>query len=281
MTRGATPGRLRALVLGTVLALAVVVTATGVFVTATPRGPQSQPSNFRFSGATPVPSAWVVIGHSRQGRRIVAARFGSGPRRLLVIGGVHGGEFGRSVAKRLADYLLAHPEAIPPGSRIDVLPCLNPDGAAMRRRGNARNVDLNRNFPAADWRRTLQSGDPAASECNGGTGPASEPETRALLHYLRQGFDGVISLHSKGGFIDFNGPHAHRIATAMSRAGGLPVERIAYQGSITGSLGEYGPAAYHMPVITVELSRPRLTKGLINAVLRASALSGSLAARRP
>jgi protein MpaA len=234
----------------------------------------------RLEGA-PEPATWVVIGHSRQGRRIVAARFGSGPRRLLVIGGVHGREFGRQVAERLTAYLVAHPEAIAQGLRIDVLPCLNPDGAALRRRGNAQNVDLNRNFPTADWTRELRSGDPAARQCNGRTGRASEPETRALLRYLRQGFDCVISLHSKGGFIDFNGPHARRIAAVMSRASGLPVERIAYQGFITGSLGEYGPAAYHLPVITVELSRPRITKGLIDAVLRAAALSGSLAARHP
>jgi murein peptide amidase A len=271
--------RFRALVLGTTLGLAIVVIATGVFITATPRPPQ--PSRSMFSGSTPAPATWVVIGHSRQGRRIVAAQVGSGPRRLLVIGGVHGREFGRAVAKHLAAYLVARPGVIPPGSRIDVLPCLNPDGAALRRRGNARNVDLNRNFPTADWRRALRSGDPAAPECNGGTGPGSEPETRALLRYLHQGFDGVISLHSKGGFIDFNGPHARRVAAVMARASGLPVERIAYQSSITGSLGEYGPAAYHLPVITVELSRPRLTRGLIEAVLRASALSGSLAAHHP
>jgi murein peptide amidase A len=272
--------RFRALVLGTTLGLVIVVIVTGVFIAGTPQ-PQPQPSRSMSSTVTPVPGAEVIIGRSRQGRRIVAARFGSGPRRLLVVGGVHGGEFGRPVAEHLIAYLAAHPQAVPPGSRIDVIPCLNPDGAALRRRGNARNVDLNRNFPTADWRHELRSGDPAAPECNGGTGPASEPETRALLGYLRHGFDGVVSLHSKGGFIDFNGPHGGRVAAVMSRASGLPVERIAYQGSITGSLGEYGPAAYHLPVITVELSRPRLTQGLIKAVLRASALTGSLAVRHP
>jgi murein peptide amidase A len=257
----------------------IVMTVTGVLAATAPRQPR--PPISMPSRATPAPATWAVIGHSRQGRRIVAAQVGSGPRRLLVIGGVHGGEFGRPVAKRLADYLLAHPAAIPSGSRIDLLPCLNPDGAALHRRGNAHNVDLNRNFPTADWTRVLRSGDPAASGCNGGTGPASEPETRALLRYLRQGFDCVISLHSRGGFIDFNGPHARRIAAAMSRASGLPIGRIAYQGSITGSLGEYAPAADHLPVITIELNRPRLTKGLIDAVLRASALSGLLSARHP
>jgi murein peptide amidase A len=271
----------RALALCAVIGALVAVTVTGVFAATSPRHPVPRPSRSDATRVRATPATWVVIGHSRQGRRIVAAQFGSGPRRLLVVGGVHGREYGRRVAERLAAYLVAHPGAIPPGSRVDVLPCLNPDGAALRRRGNARNVDLNRNFPTADWTRALRSGDPAATACNGGTGPASEPETRALLRYLGQGFDCVISLHSKGGFIDFNGLHARRIAAVMSRASGLPVERIAYQGSITGSLGEYGPAAYHMPVITVELSRPRLTNGLISAVLRASALSGSLAARHP
>jgi protein MpaA len=271
----------RTLALCVVTGALAVVTLTGVFAATSPRHAASRPSGSDASKARRAPATWVVIGHSRQRRRIVVARFGSGPRRLLVIGGVHGREFGRPVAKRLAAYLRAHPGAIAPGVRIDVLPCLNPDGAARRRRGNARNVDLNRNFPTADWTRSLRSGDPAVRQCNSGTGPASEPETRALLHYLRQGFDCVISLHSRGGFIDFTGPHARRIAAVMSYASGLPVERIAYQGSITGSLGEYGPAAYHLPVITVELSRPRLTKDLIDAVLQAAAVSGPLAARHP
>ena len=117
--------------------------------------------------------------------------------------------------------------------------------------------------------------------CNGGSAPASEPETQALLHYLRQGFDCVISLHSRGGFLDFNGPHARAIASAMSRACGLPVERIAYQSSITGSLGEYVPAAYRVPVITVELRRPLLTHGLIDAVVKASTAAGAFAAHHP
>jgi len=101
-----------------------------------------------------------------------------------------------------------------------------------------------------------------------------------LLSYLRQGFDGVISLHSQGGFIDFNGPHAKAIARAMSRACGLPRGRIAYQSSITGSLGEYLPVAYGIPVITVELSQPKLTRGLVAAVTKAAKRAGAFAGAR-
>jgi murein peptide amidase A len=222
------------------------------------------------SALRPKAFATVVIGHSRLGRRIVADEFGSGARRLLVIGGVHGREFGRVVARQLIVYLADHPRSIPPGAQIDIVPCLNPDGSALHRRGNSHNVDLNRNLPTANWTSSLQAGDPSAQTCSGGPAPASEPETKALLRYLRQGFTCVISLHSQGGFLDFNGPHARAVAQAMSRACGLPVRRIFYQGAITGSLGGYVPAVYRIPVITVELRDSRLSNGLIEAVLRVS-----------
>jgi hypothetical protein len=102
-----------------------------------------------------------------------------------------------------------------------------------------------------------------------------------LLRYLRKGFDCVITLHSQGGFLDFNGPHARVLAEVMSRACGLPVERIAYQSSITGSLGEYVPATYRVPVVTVELRRPVLTHGLVNAVVNASKAAGAFAVQHP
>ena len=271
----------RGIIAGAVLCVLIAATAVIVSAAMPTRHAEVEPPGPRSSRVGSAPVEWAVIGRSRQGRRIVAATFGSGPRRLLVIGGVHGREFGRAVAERLAVYLAGHPQAVPPGVRVDVLPCLNPDGTALRRRGNARHVDLNRNLPTSDWRRVLRAGDPASRDCKGGSAPASEPETQALLRYLRQGFDSVISLHSQGGFIDFNGPHAHALATVMSRACGLPVARIAYQSSITGSLGEYVPAVYRVPVITVELRRPVLTHGLINAVVKTSSTAGAFAAQHP
>ena len=53
---------------------------------------------------------------------------------------------------------------------------MNPDGQAAQRRTNANLVDLNRNFPY-HW---APLGVPGDSEY-GGTGPASEPETQAIV----------------------------------------------------------------------------------------------------
>ena len=54
---------------------------------------------------------------------------------------------------------------------------MNPDGYAAHRRQNAHRVDLNRNWP---HRWTNLTG-----MYYSGTGPRSEPETRAMLAFLR------------------------------------------------------------------------------------------------
>ncbi len=56
-----------------------------------------------------------------QKRPILVACFGSGTERLLLIGGMHGNEYGTAMAAKVAVYLAAHPRALPVGSGIDVI----------------------------------------------------------------------------------------------------------------------------------------------------------------
>ena len=215
--------------------------------------------------------AGLTIGRSIRLRPITVTRFGEGGRRLLIVGGMHGDEFGTSVATQFARYLLAHPLALPPRTRIDVLACANPDGYARRARGNVRNVDLNRNLPTRNWRRRLSVlNEPGAPGLTGGSAPGSEPETKALLAHLRERFGIVVSLHSRGGVIDCSGPGASPVGRRMSALSGLPLSKLWYDPYITGSLGRFVPQRYGIPIITVELRGTRLSAGMRAALLAAA-----------
>ncbi|KAG6518238.1 hypothetical protein ZIOFF_021642 [Zingiber officinale] len=115
------------------------------------------------------------------------------------IGNVHGDEpVGRELLMLLANWLcdnyMKDPLAtlIIKNIHLHILPTMNPDGFALRRRGNANNVDLNRNFPDKffpmnDIMQTRQ------------------PETRAIMTWVKEGhFTASASLH--GGALVANYP---------------------------------------------------------------------------
>jgi protein MpaA len=111
-----------------------------------------------------------VAGRSVEGRAIQLYRFGdpAAPRRVLVIGCVHGDECaGMAVTRRLLR------TGAPVGVQLFVVQNLNPDGFVRGVRQNARGVDLNRNF-GSEWRRIGRRWNPQHS----GPRPWSEPETR-------------------------------------------------------------------------------------------------------
>ncbi len=92
-----------------------------------------------------------LIGRSQQGRPLRALRIGqpSAPKRILVVGCIHGDECaGMAVTRRLAD--LSRPIALD----LWVIQNVNPDGLARHTRFNARGVDLNRDFLSATQRET-------------------------------------------------------------------------------------------------------------------------------
>jgi len=104
----------------------------------------------------------VVLGRSLEGRPIVAYELGNptSSRKVLVVGCLHGNECaGIAILDRLRRLgALA-------GTDLWLLRDANPDGHDAGRRGNARSVDLNRNFP---WRWR-----PIGGVYYSGAGPAS------------------------------------------------------------------------------------------------------------
>ncbi len=127
-----------------------------------------------------VPAAIVstrIIGTSVQGRPIEAIRRGTpGGTVVLVIGVIHGDEV---AGLKIVDHLMTLP--VPAGIDLWLVPSMNPDGAINGTHTNANGVDLNRNFPY-QWRKIFQLGHGEYS----GPARASEPETKAMISFMRE-----------------------------------------------------------------------------------------------
>ena len=216
-------------------------------------------------GLTIVPAAGgallssEVIGSSVEGRDIRLVRVGdpAAPRKVLVVGCIHGNErAGLPVLKALRR---AEP---PEGVQLLLLDALNPDGCGRRTRGNARGVDLNRNFPWG-WRRLR-------GVYESGPRPSSEPETRAAeALILREKPSVSIWFHQHLDWVDLQ-PGSD--AELMRRYAALAGLRAVRTGLLTGTVTRW--SNHRLPgrsAFVVELPAGALPAPAVAANVRAVA----------
>lgn len=144
-----------------------------------------------------------IYGTSYEGNALTVWLPETGTPDILVLASIHGDEAETTVV--LSDALRS---IRTDGLKNAAILCGNVDGLARGTRGNARGVDLNRNFPTANWSPDpvcykSRAGEPQDIELSPGTEPASEPETRALLSLLESMKPrAVVTLHSALACID-------------------------------------------------------------------------------
>ncbi len=180
---------------------------------------------------------------SVEGRPIEVLSFGEGERTILLMAGVHGDE--KSGVEMVASVVERLRKCDGLRDRIVVMPLVNPDGFEADTRRNARNIDINRNFPTLDFVGT--------EDAPGGVEPASEPETLAVLDVVKL-FDPwlIITLHAALACVNYNSELAVPVAERMSACCGLEVKGdIGYP--CPGSMGTYYGWERELPVITLEL----------------------------
>ena len=200
-------------------------------------------------------------------RPIEVHAFGSGPKTVLIMAGVHGDETsGVEVVRSLlsdlsdmsdlADRLTHHSpvgRSLGEGgslvTQIVIMPLANPDGYAAGTRQNANGIDINRNFPTKDF-----GARPRKKKFFGGKVAASEPETQAIMRVVEEFKPQIIiSLHASLACVNYNGACV-RIARRISQATGLPaMGDIGYP--CPGSMGTYYGVEGRVPVITLELPK--------------------------
>ena len=236
-----------------------------------------------------------VVGHSVERRPIWGFRIahpGETPtRKVLVFSQLHALEWiGSEVATTFIESLVEYPPdgleslmgGLPPGVEVVVVPMVNPDGrhrseqdmindrVRAYRRGNARKVDLNRDWSTnreatAFWRHFLPAYYATTEYA------FSQPETRALDRLAQEGFDAVVSLHAFGGYIyypwggrfyriDDRDEH-ERVGALMAEAqDGRPykVKQLSHWGflfRIQGAELDHFYAAYGSTTFLIELTR--------------------------
>jgi len=269
--------------LATALTAALLLAAPGGRANAYPvEGDEQSPAlptgDDPSSGAAQLPAS--TIGYSVEGRPIEVTRFGKGDAARLIVAGIHGGSEANTtaLALELTDFLAAHPESVPQGLSLYILPLLNPDGAARATgpigRTNAHGVDLNRNWPAVWMPEWDRSGCWSLGPTSAGSSPASEPETMSLIQFIAAAkVEALISYHSAalGIFAGGQPPEAKslRLAETLAAVSDYPYPPIDTGCAFTGQLIDWA-ADNGIAAVDIELHNHRDTDLDINlAILRA------------
>jgi protein MpaA len=176
---------------------------------------------------------------------------------VLIFAAIHGEEPETTYALSRALRQLTEPP-----EHCAVVLAANPDGVIRGTRGNARGVDLNRNFPSKDWqprpvthRSTIE--DASDILLSTGEAPASEPETQALLALISQlGPKAVVALHAPLACIDDANDSV--LGQRLAQRTGMPLVRdVGYP--TPGSFGSWGSdngvavVTYEFPLAATEV----------------------------
>ena len=232
--------------------------------------------------STPLPPEGEAfsIGQSIEEKSLDMYRFGSGPIVRVIIGAIHGGYESNTatLVYLLRDDIKKGTIVVPEELTLYLLPILNPDGYfdflnQPEGRGNARSVDINRNWSVLwqpDWDRT---GCFNYLRLTAGEQPFSEPEAIALRDFLLANkVDALISYHSAMSAIFAGGqpepdPASDSLARALSAASLYLYPPTNDPGcQYTGQLIDWA-AAQGIAAVDVELTDHQSNDILINRKL--------------
>jgi predicted deacylase len=180
-----------------------------------------------------------VLGKSVQGRKIVAYHLGEpGKKKVVLISLMHGNEPApRRILTNLVNGAPVH------GINLWVVPVYNPDGFARHTRKNAHGVDPNRNYPYK-WA-------PLDGNYESGPKPGSEPETRAMMRFLKKVRPAyILSFHQPLHAVDIT--ERPKFSKRVARSLGLPMSRLNCGSSCHGTMTMWFNHKFRGFALTVE-----------------------------
>jgi predicted deacylase len=235
-------------VTGPVRVWSAALVGVALAASATPVGAAASTLPTGLAPAATVVQADAVVGRRKlgesvRGRPIMAYRLGERDEKTVVLlSTMHGDE--PRTRKILVS--LREGRAIR-GVDLWVVPTYNPDGLARGTRKNARGVDLNRNFPYrwADLDGPYESG----------PRPRSEPETRAVVRFLKDVEPHrILSFHQPLHGVD-QATKNRRYARKVARTLRLPRKTFSCGGVCHGTMTQWYNHRFDGAALTVEYGR--------------------------
>jgi murein peptide amidase A len=170
------------------------------------------------------------------------------PKKILVMSLIHGDE---TPAGSLGRFWMERLMKVDARNTWRVIPVVNPDGVKKKTRTNEKGVDLNRNFPTADWSadaiKLWEKKEQKSERKFPGFEAGAEPEVKCIIQHLEEFKpDFVISIHTPLKVLDFDGPKLKN----PPKYSYLPWKSL---GNFPGSLGRYLWVERNTPVLTTEL----------------------------
>jgi hypothetical protein len=190
--------------------------------------------------------AWNRFYRSTDRRPIESLTLGTGAMRVAIVASMHGDETqSTGLVEELANYLHQHPQQLQ-NATVLLVKSPNPDGLFARSPYNIHGVDLNRNFPAANWKRLEHN--------RAGAKAKSEAETQVAVRLLTD-FRPSLLVHVKdsrrGGVVNIEGNVSSR---AEKVAGLLSCQLVQGLGEKTsGSVENFALTQLSCPSLTLLL----------------------------
>ncbi len=190
-----------------------------------------------------------IIGRSALNNDIVAYHYGKGSKKILVFGASHGDELN---SVRMVQYIMHQVQnkkvVVPNNISLIFVPMANPDGFLYINRMNANGIDLNRNFPAKDWKRKVYVSGYVLKK-GGGRYAGSEPETKAFVNLIKREKPLVsISYHSRAGYIypAMKDPYSKKLAKIYEQGSGIKAMFVSWSATVYPVTGGYSGWLYSL-----------------------------------
>jgi protein MpaA len=193
------------------------------------------------------------------------------PKKILVFALIHGDEFpSGSVARSWMERLTK----VEPRNGWRIIPILNPDGLKAKTRYNAHGVDVNRNFPTANWEKEALEYWKKKMKSDKRRFPGntanSEKETHcAMAHIDDFKPDLILSIHTPYNVLDFDGPKV-----PPPNFTHIPWKNL---GNYPGSMGRYMWVDRSKPILTIELGSGQNVVAKLDEFDRLQDVSGDIA----